>query len=152
MSNLNLQELLKNSGVTTLKTPVDTTAGAKVEPNTIFEIAQRLGFNVVVRTDGRDIIMEDDVIFIPADLQDADTQTLLKAVATQKTISNIIKNIPAALLVNVVDHYSRVIGSAASHYAEGELERQAIAALMFDKNFQLKMLLRAQSEKSNLGN
>lgn len=151
MQNKTTATKLEESGVTTLETPVDTTAEVKVEPNTIFEIAQRLGFNVVVRTDGRDIIMEDDVIFIPADLQDADTQTLLKAVATQNTISNIIKNIPAALLVNVVDHYSRVIGSAASHYAEGELERQAIAALMFDKNFQLKMLLRAQSEKDTWG-
>lgn len=142
---------LQASGTTSIDKPVDLTTEGKVDDNTAIGLAKTLGFDVMARTDGKDIIISDNVIFVPAHLQDADTQTLLKAIATQKTIINIATSIPAELLKAVIDTYSQAVGTATSHYASGEIETQAIAALMFDKNFQLKMLLKAHENNNSWG-
>lgn len=139
---------LKNSGVTKIETPVDLTA-EDLDDNSVFKQAIDLGFDVIVPTDGRDVILSDDVIFIPTDLLNSgDVQAILKEVVTQKSIMKIAENMPAKLSKAILDVYTKAIGTAESHYDEGQLAQQAIAALMFDKNFQLKMLL-AANENSN---
>ncbi len=139
-------EKLLAAGVSKVNTPIDLNESSD---NSIFETAKKLGFEVIVPTDGRDVIVADDVIFTPESLVNGDTQTLLKEVITQKTIMNILQNMPAELLTVVIDTYRSVVNT--TNYSEAEIATQAIAALMFDSSFQLKMLLQTKQSNSSYG-
>lgn len=154
LHNTDIQNLAAAMGMTTIKSVTDTTG--EVAPGTIFDIAKTLGFNVVVKTDGYEIVnmsqlTSEQVLLIPESMNDADTQALLKEVVTQNTINNIMTNIPAKLLTNVIDTFSATIGIAGTKYSEADMARKAIAALMFDKNFQLKMLLQTKENRNTWG-
>ena len=151
LQKLIVQQKLQDSGATTIETPIDLTDTTQIIPESIRDVAKHLGFNILVKTDGKDIIIDDDVIFTPLDIEDSDTQSLIKEVATQKTIMNIAKAIPASLLSAVITTYKTSVGTAAGHYTEATVEQQAIAALMFDKNFQLKMLLQSHKNANDWG-
>lgn len=141
--------LLGAANASNLSTPVDVNDPATSTDNSLFTQARQLGFNVVVPYDGRDVITFEDVIFVPADFETTDTTALLKELATQASINKILKVIPAGLLDTAVDTYTKA--SNGKHYDAGQLETLAIAALMFDKNFQLKMLLATKKNDSTWG-
>ena len=73
-----VQQKLQDSGATTIETPIDLTDTTQIIPESIRDVAKRLGFNILVKTDGKDIIIDDDVIFTPLDIEDSDTQSLIK--------------------------------------------------------------------------
>ncbi len=156
IQNALTQAKLKAAGVTKVETPTDLTGKTpadteKLADDSIYKVLKDMGFNVAVRTDGNEVITVDDVIFLPEAIADNDTQALIKAVATSKTIDNVMANIPAALLQAVVDTYTKAVGTAAANYTEEQLKTQAIGALMFDKNFQLKMLLETNRNNNTWG-
>ena len=145
---------LAASGATKVDKPIDLTgetANVDITLDSLLDIARKLGFNIAARTDGKDIIVSDDVIFLPESMLDTDTQALLREVAAQKTIENVITNIPAELLISITSTYSKMLAKTTAKYTEAEVANMAIAALMFDKNFQLKMLLEVNKNDNSWG-
>ena len=149
INDIKVQAKLQAAGVSKVDTPVDVTTEV-YDDDSIFSMAKNLGFSVVVPTDGRDVILSEDVLFMPENFMTTDTTTLMKNIVTQKTIDNIVANIPSDLLKSVIDTYRSLV-PVDGKYAEGEIEQQAIAALMFDKNFQLKLLLQSRGNNNAWG-
>lgn len=148
------QKKLANSGATKVE-PVDITGETKedadkIADDNIYGMLAKMGFNAVVRTDGRLVIVGEDIVVVPDTILDTDTQELLKEVVAQKTIENIISYIDTELLRAVINVYESILGAGHS-YSEAEVADMAIAALMFDKSFQLRMLLETKQNSNTWG-
>ncbi len=147
LKNSATQMALANGKTSTIKTPLDSKS---IDETSGYAVASKLGFKVVVPTNGRDIVMSDDVLFVPEEFE-RNANGLLKGIVAQRTIIRVLENIPADLQNAVLNTYKESITKSADKYTEAELAMQAIGALVFDKDFQLKMLLKTKENNNTWG-
>ncbi len=151
LHNVTFLQSIAAAGGTKVNTPVDLTDPANVEAGTNLAALQQLGINVAASYDGIDILKMDDVVFYPESMDAADIQAILTKVAVQNTVANILKHMPLELITAVTDIFKNSLGTASTKFDEATLTKKSIEALMFDKNFQLKVLLATKANNNTWG-